>query len=135
MDCLKFEARLPQEKVDKCIDSVEKAPGRNKITLGDLQSLIGSLNFACSVVVPSRVFLRGIINLTIGKKHPHHFIRIKKEVKQDLHIWEMFSQSFSGKSFFLEEVSTTSGQLRFYTDAAKFKGCVWHSPWEPLGIL
>ena len=111
MDCLKFEARLPQEKVVKCIESVEKALGRNKITLRDLQSLIGSLNCACSVVIPGRVFLRRMINLTIGKRHPHHFIRVTKEVKQDLHIWEMFFHSFNGKSFFLEEVWATSGQL------------------------
>ena len=122
LDCLKLEARLPQEKVDKCIEGIEKARGRNKITPRDLQSLIGSLNFACSVVVPGRVFLRRVINLTIGKKHPHHFIRVTKEVKQDLQIWEMFFHSFNGKSFFLEEAWTTSGQLRFYTDAAKSKG-------------
>lgn len=122
MDCLKFQARLPQEKVDKCIEGIEKARGRNKITLRDLQSLIGSLNFACSVVVPGRVFLRRMINLTIGKKQPHHFIWVTKEVKQDLQIWEMFFHYFNGKSFFLEEAWTTSGQLLFYTDAAKSKG-------------
>ena len=33
LDCLKLEARLPQEKVDKCIEGIEKARGRNKITL------------------------------------------------------------------------------------------------------
>ena len=108
------------------------ARGRNKITLRDLQSLIGSLNFACSVIVPGRVFLRRMINLPIGKKHPHHFIRITKEIKHDLQIWEIFFQSFNGKSFFLEEAWATSGQLRFYTDAAKSKGygIVFGSHWE-----
>ena len=48
LDCLQYEARLPQEKVDKCIEGIKNARGRNKITLRDLQSLIGSLNFACS---------------------------------------------------------------------------------------
>ena len=131
LDCLKFKARLPQEKVDKCIEGIEKARGRNKITLRALQSLIGSLNFACSVVVPGRVFLRRMINLTIGKKHPHHFIWVTKEVKQNLQIWEMFFHSFNRKSFFLEEAWTTSGQLRFYIDAAKSKGygIVFGSHW------
>lgn len=63
-----------------------------------------------------------MINLTIGKKQPHHFIWVTKEVKQDLQIWEMFFHYFNGKSFFLEEAWTTSGQLLFYTDAAKSKG-------------
>ena len=36
LDCLKFEARLSQVKVDKRIEGIEKARGRNKITLRDL---------------------------------------------------------------------------------------------------
>jgi len=103
LDCLQYEARLPQEKVDKCIAGIKNARGRNKITLRDLQSLIGSLNFACSVIVPGRVFLRRMINLTIGRKNPHHYIRLTKEIQQDLHIWEILFQSFNGKSFFLEK--------------------------------
>ena len=122
MDCLQYEARLPQEKVDKCIEGTKNAQGRNKITLRDLQSLIGFLNFACSVIVPGRVFLRRMINLTIGKSNPHHYIRLTKEIQQDLHIWEIFFQYFNGKSFFLEEAWATSCQLRFYTDAAKSQG-------------
>jgi len=122
LDCIRFEARLPQEKVDKCIEGIKNARGRNKITLRNLQSLIGSLNFACSVIVPGRVFLRRMINLTIGKNNPHHYIRLTKEIQQDLHIWEIFFQSFNGKSFFLEEAWATSCQLRFYTDAAKSQG-------------
>lgn len=122
LDCLQYEARLPQEKVDKCIEGIKNAQARNKITLRDLQSLIGLLNFACSVIVPGRVFLRRMINLTIGKNNPHHYIRLTKEIQQDLHIWEIFFQSFNGRSFFLEEAWATSCQLRFYTDAAKSQG-------------
>jgi len=121
LDCLQYEARLPQKKVDKCIEGIKNAWGRNKITLRDLQSLIGSLNFACSVIVLSRVFLRRMINLSIGRKNPHHYICLTKEI-QDLHIWEIFFQSFNSKSFFLEEAWATSCQLRFYTDAAKSQG-------------
>ena len=64
LDCLRYEARLPQEKIDKCIEGIKKARGRNKITLRDLQSLTGSLNFACSVIVPGRVFLRQLAKST-----------------------------------------------------------------------
>ena len=34
--CLKYKARLPQEKVDKCIEGIKNAQGWNKITLRDL---------------------------------------------------------------------------------------------------
>ena len=71
-----------------------------------------------------------MINLTIGRKNPHHYICLTKEI-QDLHIWEIFFQSFNGKSFFLEEAWATSCQLRFYTDAAKSQGygIVFGRPW------
>ena len=32
------------------------------------------LNLACLVVIPGRVFLRGLINLTVGIRQPRHYI-------------------------------------------------------------
>ena len=66
LHCSMNEARLPQEKVRKCLLAIRSLLGRKKVTLKELQSLIGLLNFACSVVTPGRVFLRRLINLTIG---------------------------------------------------------------------
>ena len=66
LDCSMNEARLPQEKVGKCLLAIYSLLGRKKVTLKELQSLIGLLNFACSVVTPGRGFLRRLINLTIG---------------------------------------------------------------------
>ena len=75
LDCSMNEARLPQEKVEKCLLAIHSLLGRKKVTLKELQSLIGLLNFACSVVTPGRVFLRRLVNLTIGIKQSHHFKR------------------------------------------------------------
>lgn len=86
LDCIKLEARLPQDKIVKCLTAIQSALSRRKITLRDLQSLIGLLNFACSVVVPGRVFIRRLINLTIGISSPFHFIRLSEEVKKDLRL-------------------------------------------------
>ncbi len=95
---------------------------KRKVSLKELQSLIGLLNFACSVVVPGRVFLRRLINLTIGIRKPHYFIRLTCEVRKDLKIWKIFLDSFNGKSFFLEDGWASSNQLCFFTDAAKSSG-------------
>jgi len=46
LDCLAFEARLPQEKIQKCLSAIEHTLSRKKVTLKELQSLIGLLNFA-----------------------------------------------------------------------------------------
>lgn len=65
---------------------------------GHLQSLTGLLNFACSVIVPGRAFLRRLIDLTVGIQSPHHLIRLSKDVKEDLKVWLSFLSNFNGRS-------------------------------------
>ena len=79
-------ARLPMEKLNSAFRLVKNFKSRKKVTLQELQSLIGTLNFACSVIVPGRAFLRRIIDLTIGIKHPKHYIRLSREAKADLNV-------------------------------------------------
>ena len=122
LDCVQHVARLPRDKIDKCLTSITSFVSRRKVTLRDLQSLIGLLNFACSVITPGRVFLRRLINLTIGVKRPFHYIRLSQEVKKDLRIWHEFLLGFNCKSFVLEDARCTSPSIHFYTDAAKTVG-------------
>ena len=110
LDCLKHEARLPREKVEKCPEVIIQFLSRKKVTLKELQSLIGLLNFACSIIKPGRVFLRRLINLTIGVIRPTYFIRLTLDVKKDLRIWQQFITSFNCQSMFLEEVWTDAAQ-------------------------
>ena len=91
---------------------------KEKITLKDLQSIIGTLNFACAVVVPGRAFLHRLIDLTIGISKPIYKIRITKSVKEDLIIWRDFLSNFNGKSLFLSDRSLTSESLNLFTDAS-----------------
>ena len=101
LDCYnKQEARLRMKKVANCLTAIGHLQSKKKVTLKELQSIIGLLNFACSVIIPGRVFLP--INLTIGIKKPYHFIRLNTEVKKDLRIWQTFLDSLNGRSFFLE---------------------------------
>ena len=74
LDTLLSEANLPHEEIEKCISIISEFLGREKVTLREIQSLNGLLNFACSVVRPSRAFyLRRLIDLKIGIKSQHHF--------------------------------------------------------------
>ncbi|XP_022787762.1 uncharacterized protein LOC111327761 [Stylophora pistillata] len=118
LDTVLMEARLPQEKLDKCRDLPSAFLGRRKVTLKEIQSLTGSLNFACTVVVPGRAFLRRLIYLTIGVRKPHFLIQLSKEVKEDLLVWQSFVSAFNGRSFFLADRWTNSHQLELYADAS-----------------
>ena len=42
-----LEARLPHDKLDDALNLVKRFARRKKVTLRELQSLIGTLNFAC----------------------------------------------------------------------------------------
>ena len=118
LDTVLMEARLPQEKLDKCRDLLSTFLRRRKVTLQEIQSLTGLLNFACTVVVPGRAFLRRLIDLTIGVRKPHFLIRLSKDVKEDLLVWQSFLSGFNGRSFFLADQWKNSNQLEVYTDAS-----------------
>ena len=57
LDSGKMEARLPLDKVERIQASLASFESRKSCTLKELQSLIGTLNFACKVVPPGRPFL------------------------------------------------------------------------------
>ena len=118
LDSVKMEARLPQDKLVKCNILITQFLERSKVTLRELQSLIGLLNFACSVVRPGRAFLRRLIDLTIGIRCPHYLIRLTRGAKADLRIWLEFLANFNGHSFFLDEKWLNSYKLNLFTDAS-----------------
>jgi hypothetical protein len=66
MDTEKQEARLPDEKLEKCFNLVEAFLHRKKVTLKKIQSRCGLLNFACQVIHPGQTFLRRLFELTRG---------------------------------------------------------------------
>ena len=100
LDSVQQEARLPLEKLTKCRTLLHRFYKKRSVTLRELQSLIGLLNFCCSVVVPGRAFLRRLIHLTTGLIRPHHHIRLNKEAKQDIRMWLKFLDNFNGRAFF-----------------------------------
>ena len=91
---------------------------RKKITLRELQSLIGLLNFACLVVPPGRSFLRRLIDRTKNITNPFHFIKLTKEARADINAWKIFIDSFNGKSVFLSDQWLSSDHLKLFTDAS-----------------
>jgi len=56
LDSILMEVRLPIDKLVKIRELLDYFICKRKVTLKELQSLTGLLNFACSVVVPGRTF-------------------------------------------------------------------------------
>lgn len=118
LDTVRLEARLPEDKLAKCKSLVAEFLARQKVTLQHLQSLIGVLGHACSVVVAGRCFLRRLIDLTVGLTRPHHHVRLTEQVKLDLKVWEYFLRDFNGRAFFLNDKFHAGDCLELYTDAS-----------------
>ena len=113
-----MEARLPQDKLSRIYDLLKSFKKRCSLRLVELQSLIGTLQFACKMVVTGRTFLQCAINLTKGVPGCFHHIRLNKEFFRDLDMWNVFLSKWNGRSLFLESTTTPIPDLELYTDAA-----------------
>ena len=84
LDSTRMEARLPEDKLARISKLLDSFSARRVARLVDLQSLIGTLQFACKVVVPGRTFLQRMINLTRGVPSRFHHIRLNKQFQRDI---------------------------------------------------
>ena len=122
LDVTRSLAMLPEDKLSRCRELLREAIARKTMTLRELQSLLGHLNFACRVVVPGRAFLRRVYALTQKVKKHYHHVKITKEVRADLETWYQFFSKYNGRSFFLLDAVHTDRALQLYTDSSKTIG-------------
>ncbi|XP_061196003.1 uncharacterized protein LOC133204281 [Saccostrea echinata] len=125
--------RLPLVKIDEIKQKILDIMALKKVTLKQLQSLLGLLNFACRVIVPGRAFCRRLIDATIGLNKPHHHTRVTLEMKADLKVWLDFLQSFNGISVITEGIWVNNETLQLYTDSAGGRyGGLWYIFCRPI---
>lgn len=145
LDTINAEARLPLEKLHKYRILVDEVKYKKKLTLRELQSIIGCLNHCCYIIPMGRPFLRRLIDLTIGILLPQHKIRLNKGARQDLSVWSEFLHHFNGKSMFLEKRWFEATDFDLFTDSAQTLGygalCgkdwfygEWPKAWKDLNI-
>ena len=111
-------AKLPLDKLHEYTAEVRSLSVLHKIRRKDLESLIGKLNFAASVV-PARPFLRRLIDLLHSVKKPYHFIRVTNSVKQDLLTWLAFLEQYNGVTYFRSLKIADSESIHMVSDASK----------------
>ena len=138
LDSTRMEARLPGDKLQLTWYLLTSFTKRRSVRLVELQSLIGTLQFACKAVVLGRTFLQRMINLTRGLPSRFHHIRLNKEFFNDLTMWKAFLSDWNGRSFFLDTTVSTCPDLELYTDAASsvgiggyFNGQWFQGKWLP----
>lgn len=122
VDSTEMVCRLPLDKVLKIRNLLNEFSRRKKVTLRELQSLLGLLNFATGCVVPGRAFLRRLYDLTLNVSNPNFYIRLNRDAKADLAAWKLFMAGFNGKRVLLSDDWVASDAFCLYTDAASTKG-------------
>ena len=118
LDSNKMEARLPLDKLTRAKEALQQWSNRKSATLKELQSLIGTLQFACRAVVPGRAFLQRIISLTKGISNSRWHVRLNAEFRKDISMWLTFLDHWNGASFFLGDTVLSSSDLQLFTDAS-----------------
>jgi hypothetical protein len=124
LDAIAMEARLPLDNVLKIKNSLSEMRVRRKVTLRELQLLIGLLNFAYCVVQPGIAFLRRLIYRTKGIQQPHFHIRLNKESRLYIAAWLLVIDHFNGKTMLLKQIRISANKLHLYTDAARSLGFI-----------
>ena len=89
-DTLQLVLRLPLEKLSRIKALLTNWSSKKKCTKRELQSLIGQLQHASTVIKPGRTFLRRMYDLLGLVKQPHHHIHMNTEFRSDLAWWSLF---------------------------------------------
>ena len=123
LDLELMEVRIPIDKVKQIVKLMEEVlQHKRSVTLREMQSIIGSLNFMCRAIVPGLPFCRRLINSTNDTKGPYHHIRLTKRMRQDLQTWLVLFQSFNGISIFHDTTWYSNTDVCQYTDSSAASG-------------
>ena len=92
-----------------------------KVTLKEMQSLTGTLNFFGRCILPGRAFTRRLYSLTKNLTKPHHHVRLNKEAQHDMQVWLQFLEhpSVFARPFLDFSQDLAASDIEFYTDASR----------------
>lgn len=90
LNTIDMEFSLPADKVYKLCQVLLKFIRMKKVSLKEMQSLLGQLAFAARVLPMGRVFSRRLYSSISGLKNPSSHVRVNSEMKADLLVWLNF---------------------------------------------
>ncbi|XP_053404896.1 uncharacterized protein LOC128558742 [Mercenaria mercenaria] len=109
--------RVPSEKIRKAISRLQPlVKNQKKITLKQLQSVVGLLNFISKAIPAGRAFLRRLYDAMAYAKKPHHFIRISRNMRNDATTWLEFLEKINDTCMFSELDWLHDDTLELFTD-------------------
>ena len=114
-----FQLSLPADKVRRLQDLLSHWHGSKSCTKKELQSFLGHLSHAATVVRPGRIFLRNLFSLLSRLSDPRHYGRLNQDARADIAWWQCLLRHWNGRSFF----PLASPTRHLYSDASGSYGC------------
>ena len=99
IDSVVQELRLPEEKLTRMKALAHHWLAKRVATKRELQSIIGHLSHAATVVKAGRPFIRHLIEASKIPRMPGHWVRLNSECRADIAWWHLFIQEWNGTSF------------------------------------
>ena len=96
LDTPQMELCLPEEKIQRLKSLIEEWSPKRWCRKRDLESLIGQLHHASTVVKPGRSFTRRMIDLCESIHQRDRPIRLNKSFHSDLAWWRLFLTQWNG---------------------------------------
>ncbi len=126
IDTSTCSASLSTGKVMKLYNLLQEFVSRKRASKRQLQSLAGSLNWACQVIRVGRFFLRRILDTMNKLKEASHKCKLNEEFRSDLHWWLKYLETFN-MTLYYRDVQ----KLAMHTDACNegggmFLGGKWY---------
>ena len=90
LDTDNMKSCLSPEKIQDYLDCILNLKSKERSTVKEFQKAIGKLQWACTVVLLGRPFLRRLIFAISGRVNPHHRNSICSGIKDDLDVWITF---------------------------------------------
>ena len=131
LDTSLFSTRTPIDKIQRMSSLIHEFSTKKRCTKHELLQLLGHFNFATRVIIPGRSFISYLFQLSRTVKQLHFRVRIGKEARIDLAMWEHFLANWNCHYFFLDHDPVSNVDLCLYTDAAGGVGYggIFRSQW------
>ena len=113
-----FSTRISIEKIQRMSSLIHKFSTKKRCTKRELLQLLGHFNFATRVINPGRSFMLYLFQLSCTVQQLYFHVRIGKEARIDLAMWEYFLTNWNYHYFFLNHDPVSNVDLCLCTDAA-----------------
>ena len=120
IDTEKMIVVRPEDKIIKLKDYIVPMLNSKKISVKDLESVIGLLAYCSRAIPSSRAFLRRFYDLLTGLKckKSYYLVKLNHEEKADVALWLQFLEDFNGQCYFPDKYWVSNDVLQLFTEGS-----------------